>query len=289
MKLCIVFWGESYRSGPQISRLRGTNDYIKRQILASKSHISLINSLKEKGVNIDTILNTYKLNEKDDNNLMNYYKNFSNLISTTFNNNIFPSESDFLNNMYDNVTAILDNYDFILFIRIDLYLKKYFIENVKLDINRIQFAHIDSNQDINNIDINIINICQQIMIFPKSLYYTILNKYIYNSTHGILSQLTKNGITYNSIGFIINTMHICSTDLGWNPLYIQVGRNYNGTYSINGASQNTIIYYYDIYKHKFINDMSYVIKQWEPYLNTDTLEDNMILLNENNFEDINNI
>lgn len=191
--------------------------------------------------------------------------------------------------MYDNVTAILDNYDFILFIRIDLYLKKYFIENVKLDINRIQFAHIDSNQDINNIDINTINICQQIMIFPKSLYYTILNKYIYNSTHGILSQLTKNGITYNSIGFIINTMHICSTDLGWNPLYIQVGRNYNGRYSINGASQNTIIYYYDIYKHTFINDMSYVIKQWEPYLNTDTLEDNMLLLNENNFEDINNI
>ena len=46
MKLCIVFWGESYRSGSQMTRLRGTNDYIKRQILASKSHISLINILK---------------------------------------------------------------------------------------------------------------------------------------------------------------------------------------------------------------------------------------------------
>jgi hypothetical protein len=33
------------------------------------------------------------------------------------------------------------------------------------------------------------------------------------------------------IEFFINTNHICSTDLGWNPLFVQVGRNYNIEYN----------------------------------------------------------
>ena len=72
MSLLIVFWGESYRSGGQISRTRGTQNYIERQLIASKSHIDMINKLKY-NYEIDVFINTYKLNISDDNNLINFY------------------------------------------------------------------------------------------------------------------------------------------------------------------------------------------------------------------------
>jgi hypothetical protein len=278
--LCIVLHGESYRSGPQLSRTRGTDNYIKRQLLASKSHISLINSLKEKGNNIDTILNTYKLNEKDDNNLINYYKKETHIVISQFHDSIFPGEGDFLNNMYDLVTPILNSYDFIFFIRIDLYLKKYCIQNIILDTDKIQFAHIDSNIEIQNLNSTNFNICHHLMLIPKRFYNIITNKIMYNSIHQIRTNIINSGISINSVGLMINTTHICSTDLGWNPLYIQVGRNYNNLYSTKGPYQMCVEYYYDNIEHKFIHDIDKTLKYWAPYLQTDTLDENLKLLNE---------
>ena len=73
MSLLLVLWGESYRSGKQMSRTRGTNNYVERQLLASSSHINLINNLKTQH-ETDVFINTYELNIRDDSNLLNYSK-----------------------------------------------------------------------------------------------------------------------------------------------------------------------------------------------------------------------
>ena len=117
MSVLLVLWGESYRSGKQMTRTRGTQNYIERQIIASKSHINLINKL---GMNYETdvFINTYKLNNIDDRNLIEYYtKNNLNILQYIFHDRIFHSEESFLNNMYDNTNKLLEtkNYEYVIF------------------------------------------------------------------------------------------------------------------------------------------------------------------------------
>jgi hypothetical protein len=93
-KLLLCLWGESYRSGPQLSRTRGTNNYSERQLFASQSHIDLIEQIKTTfDISTDIFINSYKLNDTDDNILINFYKNNNvNLIKYNFYNEVFPGE-----------------------------------------------------------------------------------------------------------------------------------------------------------------------------------------------------
>jgi hypothetical protein len=128
-RVLLVLTGESFRSGLQMSRIRGTGDYINLQKKASTSHINLINTIKNT-YSTDILINTYALNNVDDTFLLNFYKTNCNVIKSNFHEKLFNNEIDMLNNTYDNIQTIIDNYDYILFIRIDLYLKKFFIENL---------------------------------------------------------------------------------------------------------------------------------------------------------------
>ena len=47
MKLLLVLNGESYRSGSQMTRERGTKNYVERQFLECNSHIKLINEINK--------------------------------------------------------------------------------------------------------------------------------------------------------------------------------------------------------------------------------------------------
>lgn len=276
MSLLLVLWGESYRSGKQMSRTRGTNNYVERQLLASSSHINLINNLKTQH-ETDVFINTYKLNIRDDSNLLNYYKNNNvNISKYIFHNAIFSNEESFLNDMYDNTNKLLETkkYEYVIFLRIDLYIKFLFIKNISLEPDKIQFPHIDSNSDLNHFNqCGRINVCHFIMICPKKFYNIIEEKIIYNSTHGIMNKILDSGININSIKFMLNTLHICSTDLGWNPLYIQVGRSYKLLYNIFSGGEK---YIYDD-NHKLVLDCEKGIKLCNEYMNKETEEYNFLL------------
>lgn len=212
-----------------MTRTRGTQNYIERQRIASSSHVNLIKKLKNN--EIDVFINTYKLNPADDNELLNVYiQNNINVIKNTFHERIFENEELFLNNMYDNTVELMTkkNYDYVIYLRIDLYLKVFFIENIVLDPNQIQFSHIDNNVDKNSK--HHFYVCHSIIIFPKRFCDLFYNKVIYNTTHGIYNNIIDSGMDKNLIHFMVKTLHICSTDLGWNPLYIQVGRKYKLLY-----------------------------------------------------------
>lgn len=276
MKLLLVLWGESFRSGPQLSRIRGTENYIERQLFASKSHIDLINKLKEKNFEIDVFIDTYKLNIRDDSLLIDFYKiNNVNITKTVFHNNVFPSEVNFLNDMYDNVNSLLkmDNYDFILLSRIDLYLKDYFIKNIDLQHTLIKFAHIDGQCNINDVNNKIyVPVSHLIMLYPKWAFYVFQNQIVYNSTHNILKNLTISGIDYNNIDFFVNSLHACSTDLEWNPIYVQIGRHY--TLKCYLDIWGTSHYVYDINQKVLIKDINNGIIIWNNHIETYEKETN---------------
>jgi hypothetical protein len=273
--ILIILVGESYRSGGQQTRIRGTRNYKLRQLLASKSHISLVNKLS-KDNNVFVSLNTYKLNEIDDNILYKYYNTKTQLIDSTFYDPYLPHHYDMLNETFNKIKSGLNNYDYIITIRMDCYLKHYFIDNLILDSSKILFTHIDGNMDVNN---NYIPIECSILIIPNKFYYKIYDNTIYNICHDIFDKLLKNGLSMNDIGIMTNTTHVCCTSLGWNPFYILVGRDYSTTYSNKGQCQAAVEYYFNIKDHKLIHDINKTVLYWKPYLNIDTLEENLEKLN----------
>lgn len=172
--------------------------------------------------------------------------------------------------MYDTIIPIIDQYKYVLFIRIDLYLKNIFFEIFTLHEDKILFAHIDSNTSIG---VNEIGISHLIMAYPCKLYKYLKEKNVYNSTHEMRHKLILSGLPKENIGLIVDIFHVCSTDLGWNPLYIQVGRYYNNSYNLYSIFQHTIRYYYDQNIHEIKDDINKTIKYWEPHLNKDTLQE----------------
>jgi hypothetical protein len=275
MKLLLVLNGESYRSGSQMTRTRGTGNYYERQMLASMSHINLINAIKYKyDIDTDVIINTYSLNENDDNKLINIYKsNNINIVRSNFHKHLFNCEHDLLNNNYDNTIDFLNenyNYDYIFYVRIDMYLKKYLLENISFKSDKIIFSHIDSNIPSNGC----IPVYHGMFIIPRKFFYIIHNRIIYNTHHEIYNKILKNNISRDNFEFMIDTLHVCSSDLGWNPLYIQVGRFYKIEYNIHLPFQNKCNYYYDNQNNTFVLDHDKTINYWNNYIRIRELDEN---------------
>ncbi len=290
MKLLVILWGESYRSGVWgQTRTRGTGDYKRRQILASKSHISFFESLQSKGHTVDVILNTYELNENDDKELLSFYYNKSNLIGQLFHPHIFPDEITFFKCMFDIARQYEKNYDLILFIRVDLYLKQYFLETYVPNSEKVIFAHIDSNCDLdqyNEDKTKGFRIAQIILSIPKSLFWLLTNKCLDESCHPheFRNHIVKFHIPPKDIDFLVRSPFLCSTCSGWNPLYIQVGRVYNKCYSKDcNASSRGVEYRYDYENDIFIEDRSQTIDKWRECLEKDSLEENLANLKESTF------
>jgi hypothetical protein len=254
---------------------------MRRQIMASKSHISLVKELNSINHSVDLLITTYKLNENDDNNLLSFYQKRTNLITSKFYTHRFPSEIDLFNNIFETVSEKIteDEYDYVLFVRIDLYLKNLFLKRINDYPKKIMFAHIDSVTDLDTYgDVNIFNICQQIFSIPKKHFSLITNKVLHNHhPHTFKDIITSSGIDRDEISYLTPTLHVCSTDFGWNPYYIQVGREYSREYHTGCKFSNSVEYYYDNIEHKFVHDLSSTIEMWTDYLNTDSLEENLEL------------
>ena len=150
------------------------------------------------------------------------------------------------------------NYD------VDIFIKLYNLNKID-GANLINFYKKNTN-NISYINVNLFffNICQKIILIPAK-FYCIFN-YINWTDRG-------HGIANENINYFVNTFHIYSTDLGWNPLYILVSRKYDNTYNNKYFAVN---YYYDVKINKFINDSSKTINFWQPFLNLDTLNDKLL-------------
>jgi hypothetical protein len=158
--------------------------------------------------------------------------------------------------------------------RIDCYFKNYLIEQFSFNNDEIKFAHIDSS-----IQIPYINVSHNtITLIPKKYYYLILEKKVYSKTHNIYSALIDNNVPLSDINYFVNTLHVCSTDLGWNPLYVQTGRKYNLEYNNELDYQKTLSYFYDINDHSFKLNYEKTIDYYNEYIKTIEKEENEKIL-----------
>jgi hypothetical protein len=261
-KILLVLWGESFRSGGQMTRTRGTGKYFEKQKWATSSHVELLDFIKkEYSCDSDILLNSFSLNPEDDQSLISWYSDYCVQNECKFIYNLhekaFSTEQETRRDTYSKVVDIIDDYEYVLFVRLDLRLKQYFIDNFYFDCEKIIFAHIDLNLGVSSVCKNQPNMwptCEQIMLFAKKFFYTIKEKIIDTGPHevrNVLIQHDKNLI--NHIDYFVHTLHLSSTDLQWNPLYFQVGRNKNGSYDNSNVRKHKgdIDIYYDVNEYKF--------------------------------------
>ena len=211
----IIFIGESFRLGNQGTRNRGSIESYNDQINACNNHISFIDYIIEKfNLHIDIYIATYNTQFNQD--LLLIYDKY--LIGKDLYDNVIG-----LNNLFKNVINKInniDNYDFILYIRIDLFLKDYFINIFNPNCDKIlvpTICSIPNHKHKNNPRVN-----DMLLFIPKK-YYKYINNIII--CHENWHNLIKNtNLTNDDMDVMINTYHDSDSYKDWNPLYYIVNR-----------------------------------------------------------------
>ena len=215
MKGLIFILGESFRMGGQGTRIRGIPEAYDEQINACNSHIRFLNHIKMKyNVDIDVHISTYTT--QYNHNLLDIYKDY--MINYSIYDDVEGLTTLFQNAIKKNSSNI-DNYDFIFFFRIDLFLKDSFFEIFNPNWTTIRFP---TNTWTITVHHNGKPRPNDVMIFiPKRLFY--LNDKIAVS-HEIWYDLSLINVSDDDLDVMINTFHDSDSQKDWNPLYYMVNR-----------------------------------------------------------------
>lgn len=224
MRGILVLLGEAFRGGGQHCRSIGSTHSFDGQMAAAKSHLVFIKHLEDTySCNINVYIGTYTT--KYNNDLIEKYKQY--IIGT----DIYEGRIGF-NNLLINSKKKIDNinsYDFVLIMRIDLYLKPHFNTIFDPTWQSIRFPTILwSPLPCGNPKTN------DMMIFIPSKYYKYIEKITFRrgsniasaiQGHFIWSDLVKTtDLTKSDLDAMIETFHDSDSKKEYNPLYYIVNR-----------------------------------------------------------------
>jgi len=223
MNGCIVLFGESFRLGCQNNRNIGSVESYDGQINASKSQMDFIKNLNNKNIKIDVYISSYYTNFKDD--LIEIFKD--NLIGCDFYNKLI-GQGNLIQNSIKKIPII--NYDFLFFMRIDLFIKNKMNEIFNPQWDKIMWPSICSKYYwVNGIKYSYPRINDMMHFVPKK-YYTYLkdfNSEIINKDAHLLwcYLLEKTDLNVDCLDTMLNTYHDSDSYKDFNPLYYIVNRN----------------------------------------------------------------
>jgi hypothetical protein len=222
----IIFMGASFRLGTQGTTNIGDPMSYDEQIKACNSHIEFI----EKIINncslnsVSVFISTY--NTQFNNNLLSIYNKY--LLGYNFYNHFVGLNNLFHKSM--NYIEDINKYSFILYIRIDLFLKEYFINSFNPTRNVILYPTICWINDCKVGKDPRVN--DMLLFIPKKYFNYIKNIIIGHDLWHILIRDTQ--LTYDDMDTIINTYHDSDSYKDFNPLYYIVNRNKTNIFHSEG-------------------------------------------------------
>ncbi len=211
----LILFGESFRLGGQGNRNRGSNKSYTPQINASLSHIKFIEGLKKNNINMTVSINSYTT--KFDNSLNEIYKSV--LVDSIYYEYLI-GQTKLIHNCIDRISNI-NNYDFILCMRIDLFLKDKFFEIFNPYSDKILFPSVCYKPHHKCRGHPRVN--DMIMFIPKKYFHLIKKIRLYNESWCDL--IISHKLTYEDLDMMLNTYHDSDSAKDYNPLYYIVNRN----------------------------------------------------------------
>lgn len=223
----ICYYGGAFRDGHSGNSNQDSEEGFDSQFYSTQSHIKLTSMIKKKGYDIDTIINTYHSSyEKDLSKWYNPYeilfnKLNKNIESTDGRDNLIRASIKNIKNMTP------DDYDFILFIRIDLFLKPEFCKVLNIQSEKIQFlAHTQNKLFCGFTKEKDPEVVDLILFVPKKYFYVLDNKFKLN--HDSWSYYKKQYVlTNDDMSFMSDLKFDSNSYLEYNPYYIISGRPEN--------------------------------------------------------------
>ena len=215
----LALYGESFRLGGQNSRDRGSDKSYKEQMAAAKTHMKFIESLKLKNVDMKVSINSYTT--KFDKSLKDVYKDV--LVYSIFYPDLL-GQTHLIRSCIDKMKILNTNeFDFVLFMRIDLFLKDKFMEIFNPYSDNILFPSIcwkigNSHMAGPHPRVN------DMMLFTPKKYVRYVRNVI-KIGHDTWSCLVDDtDLTYKNLDTMLNTFHDSDSAKDFNPIYYIVNR-----------------------------------------------------------------
>jgi len=259
----ICYYGGAFRDGGNGTSMHDTDRSYDSQYYATQTHLKLTDLIKRKGYTVDTMINTYhSYFEKE---LTKWYNPF-NIILNTINKTGKSTDGrdKIIQSCVKNIKNMSTNdYDFVLFIRIDLFLKPEFYKILNIESEKVQFlAHNFYQGHCGFTDQKDPEVVDLILFIPKKYFYMLDNNFKLN--HNSWSYYKKEYKLKNEdLHFMSDLRFDSNSYLDFNPYYI-----------ISGRPENTVVHNYektnpDLYGkvgNKRGKDCSYYKKIKDDYL-----------------------
>lgn len=214
-KSLLILFGESFRLGEQGNRNRGSHTSYEAQIAASYTHMKFIDSLQKKNIHMTVSINSYTT--QFDASLNAIYDSV--LLNSTYYETLM-GQTKLIHNCIDRITDRND-YDFILCMRIDLFLKDKFIEIFNPYCDKILFPSVCFKPSHK---VGIHPRVNDMMMFVPKKYFDLINK-VSLSHHTWNDLIESHKLTYDDLDMMLNTYHDSDSAKDFNPIYYIVNRS----------------------------------------------------------------
>jgi hypothetical protein len=233
MKGLILFLGESFRSGGQGSRYIGDPSSYRGQIDACKTHVNFIKHLSDThNIKVDVFVSTYETIHTND--LIALYKEY--LIGS----NILKDRVGIHSLFHESIEKIteIENYDFVLYSRIDIHLKDYFSSIFDPSWKTIHFIS-PLTEAIQYYSKGHPRVNDMMLFFPRKYFNCIKHfgdlDYCKTDQHSQWAIfIEKANLTYNDLDTMLNTYNDSNTTSQSNPIYYIANRYIANSDHTNG-------------------------------------------------------
>jgi hypothetical protein len=253
-KCLLVYYGGAFRDGI-ITR---DSDYgYEAQERVSITHSKLKKVLNTKGFQTDILINTRST--KYSNKLEDWYSPL-NIIMNNLSNKIHAREY-MMQSTIKNINKLNKNdYDFILIIRIDIFLKPEFYNVLNTESEKINFLANNYNprtcENIIDNELSVVDIC---LFIPKKYYYILDENFkLWHNSWYIFKN--EYGLTDDDMTFMSNIKFDSDTLIDNNPYYTISGKKENTNLHNNNIKNNKCLGYN-------IKKQEYVLNPSEVYIN----------------------
>jgi hypothetical protein len=223
----IVYYGGGFRDGPTQSSIQDTDKGYNNQFYASQSHIKLNKVLTEKGYDIDSLVCSY--HSKYESNFKLWYDPFDMILNTIkMRGKSTDGRDSLITTCINSMQSLkMEEYDFVLFIRIDLFLKKEFFDVLDVKSQKVQFlAHNFFTGHCGFTEKKDPEVVDMILYVPKNHFNILDNKFKLNHKAWTYYK-TQYQLTDNDLGFMTDKRFDSNSYLDLNPYYVISGRPEN--------------------------------------------------------------
>jgi hypothetical protein len=223
----LIYYGGGFRDGPNSSSIQDTVKGYNNQFYASKSHIKLNKVLTEKGYDIDSLVCSY--HSKYESQFKVWYNPFDIILNTIrVRGKSTDGRDSLIQNCIKNMSYLkMTEYDFVLFVRIDLFLKKEFFDVLDVKSDKVQFlAHNFYTGHCGFTEKRDPEVVDMILYVPKNHFRILDNNFKLN--HKAWTYYKKQyNLNDDDLGFMTDKRFDSNTFLDLNPFYVISGRPEN--------------------------------------------------------------